>query len=123
MQSLNSCCVSSCVTACPTQHLMWRALTQSWKLFDYKNPLTCKCQKKPLYEVPQFMYKLLSLQRPVTTILLTHIEFPLKRYRALAKVADETDHDTKEDLPKTKNLMYIHSCHHASRNTATTWLC
>ena len=34
--------------------------------------------------------------------------------RALVKVADETY--TEEDLPKTKKS-YIHSCHHANRNT------
>ena len=38
-----------------------------------------------------------------------------------AKAVVETN--TKEDLPKVNNLTHIHSCHHASRKTATTWLC
>ena len=63
------------------------------------------------------------LQVQSRTILT--IEFPLimklKRYWALAKAADKTD--IKEDLPKTKNLIYIHSCHHANRKTAITQLC
>ena len=56
-----------------------------------------------------YVYKLLDLQRPVTTILLTiGFRHLIGSYQALVKAADETD--TNEDLPKTKNVViYVHS--------------
>ena len=94
-----------------TQGIQFKAVNNFIAL--KKNLITHKSQKigfgtqasSCVYKVPQYtyVYKLLGLQRPVTTILLT-IEFLLKRFLALVRAADETD----------INKSYVHYCHHAN---------
>ena len=52
-----------------------------------------------------YVCKLLGLQKPVTTMVLTISRLSIVKVPGIGKVADETD--TEKDLRKTKDPTYI----------------
>ena len=70
----NSHCASSCMTACPTQHLKWRAFSRS-NLITFK-PLNLQMPEKQASTCMPLNRLLECLQNTIIIILLT-MEFPL----------------------------------------------